>query len=91
MPELQGSRQKLKIAVIAMIAVDLVSAAILLSPLVGSEESRQVQIRQLTSELLQKNREVAPLRGMGESRASRFMTFTAKPAAKAPAIRNSMS
>ncbi|MGA7292782.1 MAG: GspMb/PilO family protein, partial [Terriglobales bacterium] len=35
-----------------------------LSPLVGSEDSRRLQIMELRAELTKKNREVKPLRGM---------------------------
>lgn len=62
MPELQNSRRKLKIAILAMVAVDVVAAALLFSPLVGSAESRQVNLRQLAADLQRKKREVEPLR-----------------------------
>ena len=62
MPELQGSRRKFKIAIVAMLAADLVAAAVLLSPLVGSAESRRSQMNQLSAELRKKSREVEPLR-----------------------------
>lgn len=64
MPELQGSRHKLKVAIVAMVAADLVAAAILFSPLVGSADSRQQLMNQLSAELRTKTREVEPLRGM---------------------------
>jgi Tfp pilus assembly protein PilO len=62
MPELQSSRRKLKIAIGAMVAVDLVAAAVLLSPLVGSAQSRRITMSQLSAELKKKTREVEPLR-----------------------------
>jgi len=64
MPELQGSRRKLKIAIGVMVALDVAAAAILFSPLVGSPASRQQQMRQLSAELDAKTKAVAPLRGM---------------------------
>ena len=64
MPELQGSRHKLKIAIAAMVAADLVAAAILFSPLVGSADSRRQLMSRLSAELRTKTREVEPLRGM---------------------------
>src|SRR5208283_3358049 len=64
MPDLGNSRRKLKIAIGAMLAADLVAVAVLFSPLVGSADSRQLQLNQLRVELQKKNREVAPLRGM---------------------------
>jgi Tfp pilus assembly protein PilO len=62
MPELKGSRRKFKIAIVAMLAADLVAAAVLLSPLVGSAKSRQNEMNQLSAELRKKSREVEPLR-----------------------------
>jgi Tfp pilus assembly protein PilO len=64
MPDLQSSRRKLKIAIGAMLAVDVIAAAVLFSPLVGSAESRKEQLSKLQIQLQKKNREVAPLRGM---------------------------
>jgi len=64
MPDFRNSRRKLKIAIGAMVAVDVVAVAVLFSPLVGSPESRRVQIYELKAELTKKNREVEPLRGM---------------------------
>lgn len=64
MPDLGNSRHKLKIALGAMLAADLIAAAVLFSPLVGSEQSRTQQLNQMRIELLKKNRDVTPLRGM---------------------------
>jgi Tfp pilus assembly protein PilO len=64
MPDLGKSRRKLKIAIAAMLAADVVAVAVLFSPLVGSADSRKLQIYELKAELTKKNREVAPLRGM---------------------------
>ena len=64
MPELGKSRRKLKIAIAVMLATDAIALAVLFSPLVGSVESRRLQIYELRAELTKKNREVAPLRGM---------------------------
>ena len=64
MPELQGSRRKLKIAIGAMLAADVVAVAVLLSPLVGSAESRRIEMSRLSAELKQKTREVEPLRNI---------------------------
>jgi Tfp pilus assembly protein PilO len=64
MPDLAKSRRKLKIAIGAMLAVDVIAVAVLFSPLVGSTDSRQQQLNQLRFELLKKSRDVAPLRGM---------------------------
>jgi Tfp pilus assembly protein PilO len=64
MPDLGSSRRTLKIAIGAMLAVDVVAVAVLFSPLVGSADSRTLQINELRAELTKKNREVEPLRGM---------------------------
>jgi Tfp pilus assembly protein PilO len=66
MPELQGSRRKLQIAIAAMVVVDLVAVAVLFSPLVGSAESRRINMSQLSAELNKKTREVEPLRGVDQ-------------------------
>jgi Tfp pilus assembly protein PilO len=64
MPDLGSSRRKLKIAIGAMLAADVVAVAVLFSPLVGSADSRRLQINELRAALTQKNRQVEPLRGM---------------------------
>ncbi len=64
MPDLQGTRRNLKIAVTAMIVADVVAMGILFSPLVGSAESRQTQLNQMFAEYRKKTRDVEPLRGM---------------------------
>ncbi|MGD0791836.1 MAG: hypothetical protein ABR920_08710 [Terriglobales bacterium] len=64
MPDFANSRRKLKIAIGAMLAADVVAVAVLFSPLVGSEDSRRLQLNQLRVELQKKTREVEPLVGM---------------------------
>ena len=64
MAELQGSRRKLQIAIIAMIIADLAALGVLFSPLVGSAESRQITMSELSAELQKKSRDVEPLRGI---------------------------
>ena len=64
MPDLGSSRRKLKIAIGAMLAADVVAVAVLFSPLVGSADSRKMQLNLLRAELTKKTREVEPLRGM---------------------------
>lgn len=66
MAELQGSRRKLKIAIAAMVAADLVAVAVLFSPLVGSAESRRVTMSQLSVDLQRKTKEVEPLRNINQ-------------------------
>jgi type IV pilus assembly protein PilO len=64
MPDLRQTRQKIKMALIGMLCLDAVAAVLLFSPLVGSAESRRVQLDQLWREVQQKTRQVEPLRGM---------------------------
>jgi len=62
MPDLSTTRQKLKIAIGAMVAADLIALGLLVSPLVGSADSRRMQLSQLSAELQRKTRDVQPLR-----------------------------
>jgi len=64
MPDLQNTRRKLKIAIAAMVVADVIAAGVLFSPLVGSSDSRQIQMSQLSAELQKKTRDVQPLIGM---------------------------
>ena len=64
MPDLRDTRRKLKIAIGVMIGISVASAGVLVSPLVGSPESRQQELNQLRAQLTTKNRQVEPLRGL---------------------------
>src|SRR5258708_38648410 len=64
MPDFGNSRRKLKVAIGVMLAVDVVAVAVLFSPLVGSADSRQLQLNQLRGELYKKTRQVEPLIGV---------------------------
>jgi type IV pilus assembly protein PilO len=64
MPDLRRTRQRVKIVLASLAVIDVVAVAIYLSPLVGSELSRQEQMKQLWSELQQKTRQVEPLKGL---------------------------
>ncbi len=64
MANLQSSRRKLKIMIAAMIIADVAAAAVLFSPLAGSQASRRQLINQLSFDLNVKTRGVEPLRGM---------------------------
>ena len=64
MPDFSQSRRKLKIAIGAMLAADVVAAGLLFSPLVGSADSRQMQLNLLRVDLTRKSHEVEPLRGI---------------------------
>jgi type IV pilus assembly protein PilO len=64
MPDLRDTRRKVKIALAALAAVDVIALALFFSPLVGSESSRREQLTLRWQELQQKTREVEPLRGL---------------------------
>ena len=64
MPELSETRRKLKLAIGALIAVDVLAIGVLVSPLVGSVESRKAELNRLWQELQGKTRQVEPLRGL---------------------------
>lgn len=62
MPDLKRSRDKLKIAIGALVLADAIAIAMLLTPLAGMRDARQQEMRQLWQEL--KSREYAPWRGL---------------------------
>jgi Tfp pilus assembly protein PilO len=64
MPDLRKTRKDLKIAMAVMAAVDLLAAVLYFSPLIGSADSRRMEISQLQSELVLKTRQVAPLKDL---------------------------
>lgn len=64
MPDLSQTRSKLKLTIGGLLLVDAVAVILLLSPLVGSERSRDQQSSELWRELQAKTREIQPLRGL---------------------------
>lgn len=64
MPDLRGTRKKLKITIGVMVGISVASVGVLFSPLVGSTSSRQQELNQLRAQLTSKNRQVEPLRGL---------------------------
>src|SRR5579864_6324390 len=64
MPDLRETRRKLKIAIGAMVAVDVIAAALMVSPLIGSTAWRKEQLNQLWLQLQAKTHQVEPLRGL---------------------------
>jgi type IV pilus assembly protein PilO len=64
MSDLRHARRQLKIIFGALALLDVVAAAVLLSPLVGSERARHQQLDGLWKDLQQKTRMVEPLRGL---------------------------
>jgi len=64
MPDLRQTRKDIKTSLAIMLAVDVVAVAVLISPLVGSTDSRRQELNQLWSELQTKTRQVEPLRNL---------------------------
>jgi Tfp pilus assembly protein PilO len=64
MPDLRGTKRKVKIVLATMALVDVAAILVYFSPLIGSETTRQAHMQQLWQELQQKTREVVPLRGL---------------------------
>jgi type IV pilus assembly protein PilO len=61
MPDLRQTRKNIKTVLGILVAVDVVALAVLLSPLVGSTESRRQELNQLWSDLQSKTQQVKPL------------------------------
>jgi type IV pilus assembly protein PilO len=66
MPDLRRTRKNIKIALAALVGVDVVALIVLLSPLVGSSESRRLELNQLWGELKIKTQQVEPLTNLPE-------------------------
>jgi hypothetical protein len=64
MPDLRDTRRRVKITLAILVLADVAAAGVLLSPLVGSERSRNEEMKQLWKELQVRTREVEPLRGL---------------------------
>jgi len=64
MPDLRRTRKNLKTAIAIMAGVDLLAAVVYFSPMVGSAESRRMELNQLQTELNTKTRQVAPLKDL---------------------------
>ena len=64
MPDLRQTRKKLKTALAIMAGVDLLAALVYFSPLVGSAESRRMEMNLLQADLTTKTRQVAPLKDL---------------------------
>jgi type IV pilus assembly protein PilO len=59
---MKQTRNRLKLAIAALVVVDIAAIAMLLTPLAGMQEARQQQLTRLWSNL--KSRESAPWRGL---------------------------
>jgi Tfp pilus assembly protein PilO len=64
MPDLRQTRKKLKLTLAILGGVDLLAAVLYFSPVVGSTESRRMELNRLQAELTTKTRQVAPLKDL---------------------------
>ena len=64
MPDLRQTRKKMKLTLAVLAGVDLLAAVLYFSPVVGSAESRRMEMNQLQAELTAKTRQVAPLKDL---------------------------
>jgi len=64
MPDLRRTRKNLKTALAVMAGVDLLTAIIYFSPLVGSADTRRQTLNELQTELNTKTKLVAPLQNL---------------------------
>ena len=64
MPDLRKTRKDLKLALVVLVGVDLLAAVLYFSPLIGSAETRRMEMNQLQSELTMKTHQVAPLKDL---------------------------
>ncbi len=60
MPDLRTTRRKLTIAFVALAVLDVAAAAVLLSPIAGSQPARRQELDGLWKELQQKTRQSSP-------------------------------
>jgi Tfp pilus assembly protein PilO len=66
MPDLRQTRKEIKMALAVMAAIDVIALAFYLSPLVGSAESRRMDINRLRAEVTTKRKQVEPLQNLDE-------------------------
>lgn len=64
MPDLRHTRKKLQTALLVMAGIDLLAGALYFSPLIGSPESRRMELNRLQADLTTKTRQVAPLKDL---------------------------
>ena len=64
MPDLRQTRKQLTIALVAMAGLDLLGTALYFSPLIGSAETRRMELNRLQTELTLKTRQAAPLKDL---------------------------
>lgn len=85
MASIRETRKKLMPAVIALVVLDLACAGYLLSPAGRSRQARQHEYEQLQTQLLAKQQEVTPTRGMDQKLAQASKDITAFYGSRFPA------
>jgi type IV pilus assembly protein PilO len=66
MPDLRQTRKQIKTALIVLGCVDVLALVALFSPIVGSAESRRIEMSQLQMEMNAKTKQVKPLSNLPE-------------------------
>jgi len=66
MPDLRHTRKNLKLTLAVLAGVDLLAAILYFSPVVGSAESRRMELNRLQADLTMKTHLVAPLKDLPE-------------------------
>lgn len=64
MPDLRQTRKNIKVALAVLAAVDILTVAVLFSPLIGSTASRRQELNSLWGDLQTKTRQVEPLKNL---------------------------
>lgn len=64
MPDLRQTRKRLQTALLVMAGLDLLVGGLYFSPLIGSPESRRMDLNRLQADLTTKTRQVAPLKDL---------------------------
>jgi len=64
MPDLRHTRKNMKLALAVLAGVDVLAAILYFSPVIGSAESRRMELNQLQADLTMETHKVAPLKDL---------------------------
>ena len=64
MPDLRHTRKKLQTTLLIMAGIDVLAGALYFSPVIGSPETRRMDLNRLQADLTTKTRQVAPLKDL---------------------------
>ena len=64
MPDLRQTRKKLQTTLLIMAGIDVLAGILYFSPVIGSPESRRMDLNRLQADLTTKTRQVAPLKDL---------------------------